>query len=414
MDIIKPKSRYSPYKKVTKISIFIVVSFIAIWQSNIHLNKVTLAKKDLLIAKVQKGELLVTVDGYGNLVSSKVQLLTSDTRATVAEIILKPGAQIKKGDVIVKLSNPELTQQFNGAEQELALYRANLRQLKLNNKREMLNESSLHTQLFAEYESAKLKREAEARLVEKGIVSQLTFRESELNEKQLEKRLEILLKRIDQLALVHEEAINIQQERINQQQGLVDIAKNKVQNLNIRASLDGVVQKLSVVLGQSLSAGEEIAIIGSTSDLKALIKIPQSKAQTIVLDQKVEIDTRQDKIEGRVVRIDPVVTENTVEIEVAIVQLLPKSARPYQNVDATIITNVLNDVLYVELPSNVKSFTELMLYKLNSTRDMAIKNKVKFGIKAGRFIEIESGLGEGEHLIISDLSNYIQQQISLN
>lgn len=414
MDIIKSKSRNNPYKKVAKIGGFIVVAFIAIWQSNIQLSKVTLEKKDLLIAQVQKGELLVTVDGYGSLVSSKVQLLTSDTRATVAEIILKPGAPIKKGDVIVKLSNPELSQQYNGAEQELALYRANLRQLKLNNKREMLNENSLYTQLFAEFESAKLKREAEATLVEKGIVSQLTFRESELNEKQLEKRIEILLQRIEQLALVHEEAINIQKERIKQQQGLVDIAKNKVQNLNIRASLDGVVQKLAVVLGQSLSAGEEVAIIGSTSDLKALIKIPQSKAQTILLGQEVEIDTRQDKIEGRVIRIDPVVSENTVEIEVVLTQSLPKSARPYQNVDATIITNVLNDVLYVELPSNVKSFTEFMMYKLNNARDLAIKSKVKFGTKAGRFIEIESGLDVGEQLIISDLSNYIQQHINLN
>lgn len=414
MDIIKTKSSNKPYKKITKVFLVIVVLLVAIWQINQRLNQVTIAKKDLIIAPVLKGNLSVVVDGYGSLISSKVQLLTSSTRATVAEIILKPGAQIKKGDVIVKLANPELTQQYDGAQQELALFQANLRQLKLSHQREMLNENSLYTQLYAEYESAKLKREAEASLVVKGIVSQLTFRKSELNEKQLEKRIEILLKRIEQLAMVHKEAINIQKERIKQQQGLVQIAKNRVSDLNVKASLDGVVQKLAVVLGQSLVAGEQVAIIGSTSDLKALIKIPQSKAQTIQLQQKVEIDTRQDKIEGRVSRIDPVVTDNTVEVEVTIKQPLPKSARPYQNVDATIETQVLNNVLYIEVPSKVKSHSEDSLYKLSKDRNTALKTQIMFGVRSGRYIEIKGGVKVDDHLIISDLSNYIQPLINLN
>ncbi|MGB1199226.1 MAG: HlyD family secretion protein [Thalassotalea sp.] len=414
MDIVKNKVRTHPYKRVAQASGIIIAILAAIWQLNIVLNKVSISKKELIIAPVQRGDLLVTVEGYGTLVSSKVQLLTSSTRATVSEIVLLPGAKIKKGDIIVKLKNPELNQQYNRAKQEMALAQANLRQLKLNHQREILNENALHAQLFAEYESAKIKRAAEATLVEKGIVSQLTFRKSQLNEKQLNQRIEILKQRIKQLAMVHRESINIQQERVKQQQGVVEISARRVNDLIIRSNLNGVLQKLAVALGQSLAAGDEIAIIGSTSNLKALIKIPQSKAQTIELKQKVEIDTRQDKIAGQVTRIDPVVTDNTVEIEVSLQQPLPSSARPYQNVDASIVTNKLTNVLYVQTPSKLNSRTTEILYKVNTARNSANRVNITFGEKAGRFIEIMSGATEAENLIISDLSNYIQPQITLN
>ncbi len=414
MDIAKKKSksRFST-KSIVAVIIVITCAF-AVGFSKSHLNTVTLSKKDLLISEVKQGDLTISVGGYGKLVSEKLQLITALTQATVQEIVLKPGAVVSHDSIIVKLANPELHLSAENAKQELAQLQANLRQLRVNHKRELLTEEATIAELQSLFEAANLKRVAEQSLVEDGIVSELTFKQSQLNEKQLQKRINILTKRLAQLSEVHSEAINIQQQRVNQQLGKLEIAQSKVDRLIITAGFDGVLQRLSVNLGQSLAPGQEIALIGSTKELIAEIKIPQSQASTVLLDQIVIIDTRQAKIEGRVARIDPIVEQNTVRIDIALPPSLPASAKPQQSVDAEIITNTLRNVTYIERPANIQSQSETTLFALNHEQDSAQANLVRLGEKTGRYIEITSKVVPGQRYIISDLSNYQVKKISVN
>ena len=415
MDIVKQKTKtklINPQNIFILIGLLLLITLIVFTKSS--LNQVNLAKKDLLFSTVKKGDLDVTVEGYGKLTSDKLQLITTLTRATVKEIILKPGAAVSSESIIVKLANPELLQKVENAQQELSQIKANLRQLRINQKRELLDEDGRLAELESRYETAKLRRVAEEKLVKDGIVSELTYKESVLNEKQLDKRITILHKRVEQLTLVHQEGINIQQERIKQQQGKLNIAQDRLDKLNVKAGFDGVLQKLSVKLGQSLAPGQEVALIGSVTELIALVRVPQSQIQLVEVGQQVEIDTRQDKIIGQVVRIDPIVTDNTVEVEIALPSSLPKSARPQQSVDAIITAATLRDVYYIERPANTKAQTKVELYKLDSDQSLATRVSLTFGKKTGRYIEVRSGAQAGDQFIISDLSNYTEKEITIN
>jgi len=415
MDIVKQKSKSKLVNRkniVALLGMLLLVTLIVFAKNS--LNKVSLAKKDLLFATVKKGDIDVTVEGYGKLTSDKLQLITTLTRATVKEIILKPGAAVSKESIIVKLANPELIQQVENAQQELSQIKANLRQLKVNQQRELLDEDSRLAELESKYETAKLRRTAEEKLVKDGIVSELTYKESVLNENQLNKRIHILNKRVQQLSFVHQEGVNIQQERIKQQQGKLKVAQDRLDKLDVKAGFDGVLQKLSVKLGQSLAPGEEVALIGSVTELIALVRVPQSQAQLVVVGQPVEIDTRQDKILGRVVRIDPIVADNTVEVEISLPQILPKSARPQQSVDAVITAATLTNIHYIERPANTKAQSNVELYKLNNDETLAVKTSIEFGERTGRYIEIRSNVQIDNRFIISDLSNYSNQQIVIN
>jgi len=386
---------------------------LALW-ANSSASSVSVARGDILVDAVKLGDLAVTIDGYGSLKSNKQQLITSFSRATVKEIVLKPGATVHADSVIVRLENPELQQRYESAQRDLSQSAANLRQLKLNQQRETLNEAGTMAQINANYETASLKRVAEEKLYEKGIFSKLTFQQTLLNEKQFKKRIEILRQRIDQLKLVHAEAVNIAQDRILQQQGLVDIAKARLDKLTVRAGFDGVLQRLSVELGQSLSAGQEVALIGSVTDLIALIRVPQSQAQQIMIGQRAIIDTRRDKIEGVVARIDPIVADNTVEVEIALPKTLPASARPMLSVDGVITADTLTNVHYIQRPANVKSNSTLSLYRINSNSQQALLVPIKLGRQAGRYIEIVSGAKLNEKFIVSDLSTFKTTNDTLN
>ncbi|NRA59865.1 MAG: HlyD family efflux transporter periplasmic adaptor subunit [Psychrobium sp.] len=406
MDVVKKKKSSTLWSKKNAIYATAAVIFVVLaYSATRSVNSVSVARGEILVDAVKQGDLEVIIEGYGTLRSDKQQLITSFSRATVKEIILKPGASVAADSIIVQLENPELQQQLDSAKRDLSQAKANLRQLKLNHQREMLNEDATAAQIGADYETTSLRRVAEETLYKEGIVSKLTFEQTKLNQQQLGKRIVILKKRTAQLKLVHQEAVNISKERVQQQKGLQNIAQARLDKLTVRAGFDGVLQRLSVELGQSLSAGQEVALIGSVTDLIALIRVPQSQAQQIIIGQQTIIDTRRDKIQGVVSRIDPIVADNTVEIEIALPKNLPASARPMLSVDGIIIADTLRNVQYIQRPANVKAHSKISLYLLNASAKQAQLVEVKLGRQAGRFIEIISGAKLKQQFIVSDLSN---------
>jgi biotin carboxyl carrier protein len=407
MDLIKDKKQKRKIfenKYSLGVVVTLLVVFLTIWAMQMS-STVSVFRNDILIEHVQQGDLEVITEGFGVLNSNKQQLLTTLTRATVKEIVLKPGANVTAESVIVRLENPELVQEVESAKQELVQSKANLRQLKLNNQREILNETANLAEMTARYESAVLNREAEEKLIEKGIVSQLTYKESLLEEEQLSKRITIFKQRIAQLTLVHNESVNIQQERLKQQQGQLNISQARLASLEVKAGFSGVLQRLSVELGQSLVPGQEVALIGSVTDLIALIRVPQSQVQQVSVGQSAIINTRRDEISGTVMRIDPIVQDNMVEVEISLPNKLPASARPQLNVDASIIAETLQKVYYIKRPANVKPYSEITLYRLESDSSSAHLRTLKLGQQAGRYIEVISGANPNDAFIISDLSN---------
>jgi len=405
MDVKKSKAKQSKLKSTPIIGGLAICLLAALtWYVSANTGGTSIKRSDMLFGTVKQGDLQVEIEGYGALRSDKQVLITSLTSATVQEIVLKPGALVTAGSIIVQLANPELQQQVDNAGQELAQRKANLRQLKLNQQREILNESASFAEMEARYETAKVKLEAQSGLVKSGIVSMLDYKDSVVQESQLKKRLNIHKQRTAALKLVNQEAINIQLEQIKQQEGQLDIAQNRLDRLTVKAGFDGVLQRLSVELGQSLAAGQEVALIGSVQDLIALVRVPQSKAQQIFIGQKAIIDTRRDKIAGTVVRIDPVVVENTVEVEISLPDQLPASARPQLSVDAIIITDTLTNITYMKRPVNGKAFSNTNLFRLDDSNNKAMRVEVKLGKEAGRYIELLGGAKVNETFIVSDLS----------
>jgi len=157
MDIAKTTNTkaLAVWHKLILAAAVIVIIGVIYQQSNE--SGVSVPRSNIIVETVKQSVLDITVTGYGELKSAQQQLLTAKSAATVKAILLKPGAIVSSDSVIVQLANPELDQQLQSAEQELNKLNANLRQIKLNNTRELLNERSHVAQSYAAYENAKLK-----------------------------------------------------------------------------------------------------------------------------------------------------------------------------------------------------------------------------------------------------------------
>ena len=181
--------------------------------------------------------------------------------------------------------------------------------------------------------------------------------------------------------------------------------KRQVDELKIRAGVSGVLQQLSIEVGQRVAAGATIAKLAEPSRLKAQVRIPETQIKDILIGQVASIDTRIGIIPGRVVHIDPAAVQGTVTVDVQLEGELPRGARPDLSVDATIEIQRLSNVLYVGRPANAQTNMTTQMFKVTPNGE-AVRTRLRIGHVSVNSIEILEGLQEGDEVILSDMSQW--------
>jgi len=355
------------------------------------------------IARVEAGDFSIKVEGYGTLQSLNKRLLTSTSNAIVDEIKLKAGAVVNIDTVLMTLKNPNLEAALRKSLAKLQNSKTQKRQVLLLQQRELLNSESLLAEIEAEEEIAMLQVDAERALAKSGIVSGINAKRNELRAKQLNKKVKLERNKLEKIVAVHTEALLIQDDLISQARGEFDVAKLMVEQLSVKAGMAGVLQRTSLLLGQSVSIGTELALIGSLSPLVAEIKVPQLQAHMVLTGMQAEINTVNGQILGQVVRIDPVVSEGAVQVDIQLEDGVYKGVKPMQLVDATILAQVQKGTHYIKTPVGVSENESALLFKL--TKDgLANQVAVKIGKASGQIIQVLSGLNAGDDVITSKLT----------
>jgi len=164
-----------------------------------------------------------------------------------------------------------------------------------------------------------------------------------------------------------------------------------------------------------VTLGTNLARVADPTKLKALIKVAETQAKDVQVNQKASIDTRNGVVEGHVIRVDPAVEQGTVTVEVAIDAQLPKGARPDLSVDGTVELERLDNVVYVGRPAFGQDNSTVGLFKIVSGSSEAVRTPVKLGRSSVNTIEIQNGLQPGDQVILSDTSAWdSHERIRLN
>lgn len=415
MDLTTTLHKKQP--KLSKKSLIIAVTApilaLLLWGATSVNSEPSIELNSIRTAQVKQGDFKVNVAGYGRLKAKYQRLLTSQTQAIVESISLYPGAKVSKDSVIMTLSDPQLEQAVINAKLELARQNAEFNQQVIAHKSQLLEHDAQIALLKSELENAQLKAQAEQKLIDKGIVSALDFKRSQLTVRQLEQRVAIEKTRQDHLKAMQIERMKISQDLITQYQHNFTMIKKRFDRLTVRAGLDGILQTMPVEIGQSLTPGTQLAMVGSDKQLVAQLRVQQNQADQIVIGMPASVQTSGKSITATVVRIDPVVTDGRVMIELDLTGKLPSNARPDLTVEGKIHVKEIHNALYVEQPNNVYDFKEKTLYQLSPDGLSAQLTLIKFGTLSGNQIEVIGGIKNGEKIIVSDMSHWPETQQTL-
>jgi multidrug resistance efflux pump len=330
--------------------------------------------------------------------------MTADTAGRVERLPLRPGAKVDPGTILLELSNPDVMLQELDAERQLAQAKVDLINLR----------NTLHTQALAQRASMATlrtdaqdaKRKADAIRNLKGIVSDIELKQQIDRAEELERRTTIEGQKLDVMQGSLRDQLRAQEAQIERLKAVVAFRQKQVDSMKVKAIDEGVLSELPLELGQWVTPGSLLAKVVKPERLKAIVRIPETQARDVALQQKAEIDTRNGVVTGQVRRIAPSANQGSVEVEVSLPDELPKGARPDLTVEGTIELEKLNNVLYVGRPAGAQPDATVELFKLTKDGDLAVRSKVRLGRSSVSTIEVREGLQEGDAVILSDMTQY--------
>lgn len=367
------------------------------------------------IDTVKRGPMVRQVRGLGTLVPQEIRWIAANTEGRVEKIVVRPGAHVEPDTILLEITSPELEQAARDAELQYKAAEAELTTLRATLQGRLLEQESSAARVHSEYQQAKMENETNENLKKNGLVAELTYQTSKVKAEDLGVRDAIEQKRYAFARDSIEPQLASKQAAVDQVKALTQLKLNQVEALHVRAGFTGVLQQLPLEVGQRVTPGTNLARVADPTKLKAQVKIAETQAKDIQIDQVASIDTRNGVVAGHVVRVDPAVEQGTVTVDVALDGELPKGARPDLSVDGTIELERLDNVIYVGRPAFGQENNTVGIFKLVAGSSEAVRTPVKLGRSSVNTIEILSGLEPGDQVILSDTSSMdAHERIRLN
>jgi HlyD family secretion protein len=405
VDIIRnqKKSKFKPWWGVAAVLVGFVGYTIYSLQ---NASDYKVARNTLRLASVAQGNLDIIVRAPGTLVPTQVRWLAAEANGRVERVLVEPGAQVKAGDVIAELSNSELEQIYEELQWDMeALQAQNSAEIK-DLESALLDQKAVELEAKSLFQSSELTFNAQTFLRERnqGSISKIEYESIQMQTAQRKERWQIEQSRTKSMQENVTAQISAKHARIKKLEKQIQRAKQQVEQLEVRATMESVVQEVAIEPGQQLAPGTNIAKLVQQDQLIARMLVPELQIQQVAIGQQVSIDTRNNRIAGLVSRISPSVIEGTVEVDVEFSEALPKDARPELTVDGEIMVAALNNTLFVERPAYSQNFRKMRVFKLSEDGNFADKVPVEFGRGSASKIEIVSGLKTNDQIIVSDQS----------
>ncbi|MDB4891045.1 MAG: secretion protein HlyD family protein [Gemmatimonadetes bacterium] len=360
----------------------------------------------LVMDSVRRGDMVREVRGPGTLVPEHSRWITAQTSARVERLLSQSGQTVTAGSVLLEMSNPDLQIQAMQADQQVRQAQIDLLNLKTTLRSQMLTQEGVVASIKTQNVTAQQEKQAAEQLEKQRLMSTFEVTSKKAQAAEMTTRLRIEQERLALMGRAIDSQIAVQGSQVEQLKAISQSQHNRLSSLSVRAPESGVLQDLTVQLGQWVPEGTTLAKVVQPDKLKAVLRIPESQAKDVIVGQLTSIDTRNGLVRGHVSRKDPSAQAGTVTVDVALEGALPAGAVPDLNIDGTIQIERLQNVLFTGRPTSGAGTGRSTLFKVVEGGKAAERVQVVLGRNSVNAVEIISGLQLGDRVILSDMSNW--------
>ena len=365
----------------------------------------------ITVSNVQEGEFNDYVSLNGSVQPITTMQISPLETGVVERIVAEEGTAVKAGDVILEMTNKQLSMQILQSEADLAEKQNILRntlismeQERLALRQEMLQLDLDVTRKYRVYMQNKELYADELIAREEYLQSKEDY-ELAMNRRDLvrERQKQDSLYRTVQVAQLDE---NLRSMQLNMQ-----LIRERVGNLQVKAPIDGEVGMLNVVLGQTLMQGSGIGQINDLSAYKVTAMVDEHYIDRVVTGLTASF-MRQDNVYDMLLRkVYPEVREGKFKVDLTFTGVVPENIRSGQTYNMNLQLGQPVEAIYIPRGAFFQKTGGRWIYVVDETGERAYRREIRIGRQNPKFYEIIDGLAKGEKVITSSYDNFGDNEV---
>ena len=344
-------------------------------------------------------------------VTGQVQPITtvqlSPLEAGIVErLVVEEGASVRKGDVLVELSNTSLTLEILNSEAELAEKQNILRNTLISMEQQKLDLRLDKVQLDLDVERKRRTWQQNEELYRNNLIAREDWLQSKEDYELAAKKRELNIERQVQDSLYRTVQIEQMEDNLANMKRNMELIRQRIGNLQVKSPIDGEVGLLDVVLGQSVTSGQKIGQVNDLSDYKVEAEIDESYIDRVRAGLDATFERQDTAFTMRLRKVYPEVRNGQFRADFTFAGAHPRNIRSGQTYYLHLELGQPTDAVIIPRGSFYQSTGGAWIYVVAPEGDRAYKRQIRIGRQNPQYYEVLEGLEPGERVIVSGYENY--------
>ncbi|HKJ48002.1 MAG TPA: efflux RND transporter periplasmic adaptor subunit [Christiangramia sp.] len=407
MDIPLEKKRFTP-KKIAMIGggAFIVILILFVIYSSTGNSKLNVENERITVSSVKTGNFQENIPVNGVVLPIKTIYLDAIEGGRVEERFVEDGAMMKKGEPIIRLSNTDLELSLVNQETQVYNLLTQIQRTQNASRQNTINRLNELTNVKNSLKEAKRKYDLNSKLYEKGAIGRQDYEESRNNFDYQKERMELTKRVLDQDSVSSKQETNQARESYQRTRKALELMRRKVEDLVVKAPVDGQLTALDAEIGQSKSKGERLGQIDVISSYKVQAEIDEHYISRIFNGQIGYFTFNGNDYKLEIKKVYTQVSNGRFRVDMHFMNGVPDNIRRGQSLQIKLALSQEKEATLLAKGGFFQQTGGNWIFKLSEDGETAYKTSVSLGSQNTEYYEILEGLQPGDKVITSSYSNF--------
>ena len=371
----------------------------------------TIAATDVTISDVTRGKFDDYVRLNGQVLPIQVVQISPEEGGIVREKVVEEGTRVRKGDVILRLSNSNLDLQILNAEAELAEKQNLLRNTQVAMQQDRLNNRTEQATLDTDCDRKRRAYEQNARLYKERLISKEVYLQSREDYKLARRKQSLISQRLKQDSLYRHVQMAQMEDNLDNMRKNVLLVRDRKNKLEVRSAIDGELGLLDVELGQNIAAGQNIGQINDLSDFKVQAQIDEHYIDRVRPGLSASFSRGGKIYRLRVRKVYPEVRNGTFRTDFVFVGERPAQMRSGQTFYVELALGKSQQATLIPRGTFFQTTGGNWIFVLDKSGRKAYRRNISIARQNPQYYEVTDGLEPGERVITSGYEAFKDNEV---
>ncbi len=374
-------------------------------------NTMTVDASDITISDVTRGKFDDYVRLNGQVLPIQVVQISPEEGGIVREKVVEEGTRVRKGDVILRLSNSNLDLQILNAEAELAEKQNLLRNTQVAMQQDRLNNRTEQATLDTDCDRKRRAYEQNARLYKERLISKEVYLQSREDYKLARRKQSLISQRLKQDSLYRHVQMAQMEDNLDNMRKNVLLVRDRKNKLEVRSAIDGELGLLDVELGQNIVAGQNIGQINDLSDFKVQAQIDEHYIDRVRPGLSASFSRDGKTYRLRVRKVYPEVRNGTFRTDFVFVGERPAQMRSGQTFYVELALGKSQQATLIPRGTFFQTTGGNWIFVLDKSGRKAYRRNISIARQNPQYYEVTDGLEPGERVITSGYEAFKDNEV---